>query len=385
LKQKNLKQKKLETKKTTNNKIMNTNFSFLFLLFSIFCAPVPTHAQTTPENLDNFTTNLQKKGFSNEVVGKIKKLILARDQGTASYEKQRAEVNAQYPINMRYDEINNDYILKEFSKSLAGLLTIEQYKTVFAPQLAYRVAGITEQKMKLILQKYKLTTSQELQLKNLVRQNTLTENVAREYHNYDGNTSWNKYTAEKLNSFEKECLLMQSFGIFYTKNTKTDTFITQLQHAKVDQDRINAILKALQTQDQELERRGNAWIESDAKYLLHFYDDNDNENTIRMDFRAFLQKTLTIDEFKAAFLEQFQVRITRDANKELQTNLAAYTLTPAQTQELKTLILAKITEKAITQEYYKHSWELAQQKLRAVEYRHEKSIREWLATMPPHQ
>lgn len=76
-----------------------------------------------------------------------------------------------------------------------------------------------------------------------------------------------------------------------------------------------------------------------------------------------------------------QNRINRDTQKEFQTLKSAYKLTDLQYDEIQKLVLEKNTEKIVTEEYYKYSYELYQQKLRAVEYRHEKNIRETIQKM----
>ncbi|MNG26623.1 hypothetical protein D3C84_1116360 [compost metagenome] len=95
-----------------------------------------------------------------------------------------------------------------------------------------------------------------------------------------------------------------------------------------------------------------------------------------MDFRQELCTILRYDEFKTVFVSQMQNRIKRDSDKEFQLIKATYKLTDQQYDEIQKLIIEKNTEKIVTEEYYKYSYELYQQKLRAVEYRHEKNIRE---------
>lgn len=164
--------------------------------------------------------------------------------------------------------------------------------------------------------------------------------------------------------------------MFYSKNTKTDTLIKKLQEAKVDTERIDLILKAIQTEQQRQDKREKTWRENQKNYVVQFHDEGDVEDKIRMDFRQELCTILRYDEFKTVFVSQMQNRIKRDSDKEFQLIKATYKLTDQQYDEIQKLIIEKNTEKIVTEEYYKYSYELYQQKLRAVEYRHEKGIRE---------
>lgn len=164
----------------------------------------------------------------------------------------------------------------------------------------------------------------------------------------------------------------------YSKNSKTDALIKKLTEAKVDTERINQILLALQVLQERNDERLKTWRENDEANIFNFHDPGDDEYAIYLEFREKLSKTLKIEEFKIVFVSQLQNRIFRESEKDFKTIKANYTFSNAQYDEIRKLVLEKNTEKVVTEEYYKYSYELYQQKLRAVEYRHEKGIREMI-------
>lgn len=215
----------------------------------------------------------------------------------------------------------------------------------------------------------------------MLYETTTNEIIIKEYYNYDDNLSWNNYTSEKIKSSNKERVLIKSFGLFYSKDTKTDALIKKLKDAKIDTDRINQILLALLVLQEQNDQRLKTWRENDAANSFNFHDPGDDEYPIYLVFREKLSSILKIEEFKTVFVSQMQNRINRDSQKEFQSIKTTYQLTAPQYEEILKLIVEKNTEKIVTEEYYKYSWDLYQQKMRPVEYRHDKNIRETIQKM----
>lgn len=327
-------------------------------------------------SLSSFEASLQNAGLTKDVINKIHVLVIKKNESVSKNQKLQAELDSKYLINFKDDEIEAEYANKKFIKSLSETISIEQFRKIFQPQLEYRIKRISDEKWDLNMVKYKFNKEQEKKYKNLLYQNTVNEIIVREYYSYDDNLSWNNYTEEKLKSSNKEFELIKSFCLLYSKNAKTDSLIKKLTEAKVDNDRINQILAALQDLDFRNDMRLKTWRENDAANMFNFHDPGDDEYPIYLEFREKLSKILKIEEFKTAFLSQMQKRIVRDSEKEFNTIKANYSLSDVQYSEIQKLVLEKNTEKIVTEEYYKYNYELYQQKLRAVEYRHEKGMRE---------
>lgn len=360
------------------------NIRLLFIFLAIVFLPfsfVYSQSAKTDEQNKNFINSLNNAGLKEDVIGKIKLLLSQRTEMNLQNQKQQAEMAAKYPVQFRDDDITEEYSTKQFILSLSKLVTPEQFGKIFFPQLEYRIDRITAEKWELAKEKYKLTKEQEKKYRNLLYENTKKEVFVREYYSYDKDLSWNTYTEEKIKSSEKELELLKSFGLLYSKNSKTDNLIKKLKEANIDTDRINQILLALQVLQEQNDKRLKTWRENDAANAFNFHDPGDDEYAIYLVFREKISKILKIEEFKTVFVSQMQNRINRDTEKEFQTIKAAYKLTDAQYEEIQKLVLEKNTEKVVTEEYYKYSYELYQQKLRAVEYRHEKNIRETIQKM----
>ncbi|MEP6931503.1 MAG: hypothetical protein ABI850_15880 [Flavobacterium sp.] len=349
---------------------------FLLLILFLFQIELTFSQTNTNTLIDNFVTTMDKAGLSKSQTAKVRDLIIERNRLIAEDTKLQNELKAKYPFVFHDEETTTKYSNQQFVKSLSEIITIEQFRKLFLPQLDFRIQQIANDKFNLLKKRYKFTPDQEAKLKKLLFETTANEIVTKEYYNYDDDLSWNNYKEAKIKSSDKERELLKSFGLFYSKNTKTDDLIKKLKEANVDSERINQILLALQTEQERQDKREKTWRENEASYVVHFHDDGDVEDKIRMDFRAELGKILKIEEFKSVFVSQMQNRITRDTQKEFQIVKINYKLTDAQYDEIQKLILEKNTEKIVTEEYYKYSYELYQQKLRAVEYRHEKGIRE---------
>jgi hypothetical protein len=351
---------------------------FLFAILFLFQTN-HTFSQTSQPNelIDSFVTTMNTAGLSKSQVTKIKNLIIERNELLAEDAKLQNELNTKYPFVFHDTETTTKYSNQQFVLKLSEIITIAQFKQLFLPQLGSRVQIMANDKFNLLKKRYKFTPDQEVKLKKLLLETTENEIVIKEYYNYDDNLSWNNYTEEKIKSSDKERELLKSFGLFYSKNTKTDTLIEKLTEAKVDTERINQILLALQVLQERNDKRLKTWRENDANNVINFHDPGDDEYAIYLVFREELSRILKIDEFKSVFVDQMQKRILRDTQKEFNTLKINYKLTDApQYDDMRKLVLEKNTEKVVTEEYYKYSYELYQQKLRAVEYRHEKGIRE---------
>nr|WP_315240070.1 hypothetical protein [uncultured Flavobacterium sp.] len=354
---------------------------FLFLALFLFQIEF-TFSQTDVNNLiDNFVTTMNSAGLSKSQSAQVRDLIIERNRLIAEDAKLQNELKAKYPFVFHDEETTTKYNNQQFVKSLSEIITIAQFRKLFLPQFDFRIQQIANDKFILLKKRYKFTPDQETKLKKLLDESTTDEIIIKEYYNYDDNLSWNNYTEEKIKSSDKERELLKSFGLFYSKNTKTDTLIKKLKEANVDSERINQIILKLQVLQERNDKRLKTWRENDAANVFNFHDPGDDEYAIYLDFREQLSKILKIEEFKTVFVSQMQNRIIRDTQKEFQTIKAAYKLTDQQYDEIQKLILEKNTEKIVTEEYYKYSYELYQQKLRAVEYRHEKNIRETIQKM----
>lgn len=355
---------------------MTRKFLFIFLVLFIFQTEITFSQTNTNDLINNFVTEMNKAGLSKSQTAKVKDLIIERDRLIAEDIKLQKELNTKYPFVFHDEETTTKYSNQKFIKSLSEIVTIEQFKHLFLPQFDVRIQIMANDKLVLLKNRYKFNTDQEAKLKKLLYETTANEILIKEYYNYEDDLSWNNYIEEKIKSSEKERQLLKSFGLFYSKNTKTDVLIKKLQDAKVDTERIDLILKAIQTEQERQDKREKTWRENQKNYVVQFHDEGDVEDKIRMDFRQELCSILRYDEFKTVFASQMQNRIKRDSDKEFQTLKSAYKLTDVEYAEIQKLVLEKNTEKVVTEEYYKYNYELYQQKLRAVEYRHEKGIRE---------
>ncbi|WP_123921994.1 hypothetical protein [Flavobacterium sp. LM4] len=354
---------------------------FLFLVLFLFQIELTFSQADTNNLIDNFVTTMNNAGLSKNQTAKVRDLITERDRLIAEDIKQQNELKAKYPFVLHDEETTTKYSNQKFIRALSEIITIAQFKQLFLPQLDARIDLMANDKFNLLKKRYRLTPDQEAKLKKLLSETTTNEIIIKEYYNYDDNLSWNNYTEEKIKSSDKERELLKSFGLFYSKNTKTDNLIKKLNDANVDSDRIHKILIALQILQERNDKRLKTWRENDAANVINFHDPDDDEYPIYLEFREQLSKILKIEEFETVFVSQMQNRIIRDSKKEFQTLRVTYNLTEQQYSEIEKLILKKNTEKVVTEEYYKYSYELYQQKLRAVEYRHEKGIRETVQKM----
>jgi len=349
---------------------------FVFLAFFTFLTEISFSQTNTNDLINNFVSEMNKAGLSKSQTAKIKDLIIERDRLNAQDIILQKELDAKYPFVFHDEETTTKYSNQQFVSALSEIITIEQFKQLFLPQLDFRIQILANDKMNLLKKRYKFTNDQETKLKKLLFETTANEILIKEYYNYNDSISWNNYTEEKIKSSDKERELLKSFGLFYSKNIKTDALIKKLQEAKVDNERIDLILKAIQTEQERQDKREKTWRENQKNYVVQFHDEGDVEDKIRMDFRQELCIILRYDEFKTVFVSQMQNRIRRESDKEFKIIKATYKLTDQQYDEIQKLIVEKNTEKIVTEEYYKYSYELYQQKLRAVEFRHEKAIRE---------
>nr|WP_315199933.1 hypothetical protein [uncultured Flavobacterium sp.] len=361
---------------------MMQKLPLLFVFFLLFQTSYTFGQAPKPnEHIDSFVTTMNTAGLSKSQVTQIKNLIIERDELLAEDTKLHTELNAKYPFVFHDSETTTKYSNQQFVLKLSKIITIAQFKQLFLPQLNSRVQIMVNDKFNLLKKRYKFTPDQEAKLKKLLLETTENEIVIKEYYNYDDNLSWNNYTEEKIKSSDKERELLKSFGLFYSKNTKTDTLIKKLTEAKVDPERINQILLALQVLQERNDKRLKTWRENDVNNVINFHDPGDDEYVIYLDCREKISKILTIEEFNLVFVSQMQNRIIRDSQKEFNTLKTNYKLTTAQYDDMQKLVLEKNTEKVVTEEYYKYSYELYQQKLRSVEYRHEKKINEAIKKM----
>lgn len=181
---------------------------------------------------------------------------------------------------------------------------------------------------------------------------------------------------EKLKSFKRESRLLQSYGLIASKNSKTDDLLNKLRVANIDEEKIDLVLKAFYEKEKKEEYRLKTWRDNNDEYAIYFHDEGTTEHEIRMELRKQLNEILSFEEFKAVFIAQMQSWIDRDAKEESEKLIKSYSFNDEQQQDLKNIINQKVTDKIITEQYYNYNWDLSQQKLRAVEYRYERKIRD---------
>lgn len=349
---------------------------FLFETQSIFSQ---SEANSLPSSF--FTAAMNNAGLSKSQTSQINTLLQERERSISEDAKLQSELNSKYPFVFYNKETAAKSINQKFVRSLSEIISIEQFRQLFLPQLEFRIKTLADDKFLILNKRYTFNTDQEAKLKKLLYQTTANEIIIKEYYSYDDNLSWNNYTEEKIKSSDKERELLKNFGLFYSKNTKTDSLIQKLKDAHVDPDRINQILLALQVLQERNDKRLKTWRENDAANAFNFHDPGDDEYPIYLDFREQVSKILKIEEFKSVFVSQMQNRIIRQSQKEFEVIKAAYQLNEFQYHEIEKMVIEKNTEKVVTEEYYKYNYDLYQQKLRAVEFRHEKSIRETIQKM----
>lgn len=323
-----------------------------------------------------FEINLKESNFDQKTQNEILKLIGKRDKAITAINEQYEEQNKNYPITFQDPEFTVKYQNQLLIRSLSKLLTIEQFKKMFLPQLKSQIERITDDRILHFKNKYKFTSEQLSKLKKLCYQNTESEIITKQYYSYDETISKDNYEEEKVKSSKRELELFESFGLFYSQDAKTDALIKNLQKLNVESPQINKILSALQKRKERMIYHDRVWRVNDSTCVIDFYDDGDSQFKIDMELREEISKALKIEEFRTVFEPAFKERISRQALKEFNVTKAAYNLNQNQQDEIYKLIVEKNTEKIITEEYYKFSYYLYEQKLRAVEYRHEKAIRE---------
>src|SRR6218665_2023803 len=353
-------------------------------LIVLFLFQIHTFFGQSPQNnnlIENFTADMNNAGLTKAQTEQITALLNERERLFNEDKKKQNELNAKYPYVFHNQQNTDEYINQKFVRSLTDIITIGQFRALFLPQFDFTISSLAEDKLIVLKKRFKFTADQETKLKKLLYETTTNEIVIKEYYSYDKNLSWNNYTEEKIKSSDKERELLKGFGLFYSKNTKTDSLIQKLKDAHVDSERINQILAALQILQERNDKRLKTWRENDAANAFNFHDPGDDEYAIYLDFREQLSKILKIEEFKSVFASQMQNRIIRSTQKEFEVIKAAYKLNEFQYREIEKMVLEKNTEKIVTEEYFKYSYELYQQKLRAVEFRHEKSIRETIQKM----
>jgi hypothetical protein len=328
----------------------------------------------TPVVLDNFENTLAKSGLSESTSTKIKNLIATRNQTLAENKKLQEEQEASYPIAFQDPETTPKFVHQQFSKSLSEIITIDQFKKLFLPQVQARITKKTNDKLVFFKNKYKLTLDQENKLKALLFDTTVNEVMAKEYYKYDDSIS--NGLEEKIKSDKKEQELITSFGFLYSKNKKTDFLIQKLQEAGVEATRINKLITALQNQQQKTLQQDKIGRVNEDASVFDFFEEVETKRKINMDLLEELSKIITIAEFKTVFLQQLQAKIDGETQKEWAALKANYQLTQEHYAELLKLIQEKQIEMVVTEAYYKFNTDLYQQKLRAVEYRHGKAILE---------
>lgn len=348
-------------------------FACFFSFFSSFSQSAAADA-----NLGKLSGSLQTAGISAATTQKIKDLVNLRNKNLASYQQEQQAQNEGYPIAFTNPEATEKFHHQQFIKSLGKLLSLDQFKKLFLPQLQYRIERAASNRLAVLKKQYGLTAEQETSLKKLLTNNATNEIAIQEYYNYDDTVAKDSHAEEQLKSVKKEMELLQSFGYYYANRPGTKLFIEKLKAIHLEPTKINQLVKAMHLRDEKKFLHDKNWRVNDTTSVIHFHDEGDVEFAFDMEFRELVSKSVTIEEFKTLFLPQFANRIQRETLKETKATATTFNLNEAQFAEIQTLIKEKITEKVLTEEYYKYSYYLYEQKLRAVEYRHEKNIKETL-------
>lgn len=343
---------------------------FILISHSIF-------SQSTAK--DEYVISMAKKaGLDDTKVNAIQELLKERNDQFSEYQRLKEERESKYILSFNDDDFNEESINNEFRKKLTEIVNLEEFEKIFFEQLEGRVNRITDKKLQEAKSKYDFSKKQENDLKKILYANTLKEEMIKEYYAYDKDYAWNQYIEyrDKFNVNLNNHL--KDWGFVTTKNKKTDYLIQKAREAGIDEKRIQQIMDAIIERDLKYEERLRTWRKNDTRYAIYFHDEGFTDHQIRMDLRKELHDILNYDEFKVVFLEQMQPWIDREVENDFFKIRDAYRLTNTQLEEVKNFLNEKITAKVITKEYYNFNYDLYQQKLRAVEYRHEKNFRDMI-------
>jgi hypothetical protein len=276
-----------------------------------------------------------------------------------------------------YDEIKPETINRKFMRALMDVVTMDQYKQLFMPQLEGRIKKVVDERWELMNGMYQFKGEQIKKFKALLYENAVNEVVVRNYYSYDNDWSFNLWTQEILKSSEKEMKLINEFQMIYVNDYKTYQLMQKMIAANIPTGHISDVMKLLVDEKIKQQNRNIAWRDGLRRNPIEFYDNGGAEYAIQMKLRLELRRHLTYEQFKEVFQSQMQVRIDRETEEAFVNLKEAYKdLTAEQYTAIHELVAQKYIDHVVTEEFYKHSTELYQQKVRASDYKHNTLIRE---------
>ncbi len=350
---------------------------FLFSLF--FLSQYASYAQSVKvsDAIATYMSSLNTTNIDKTVVDKIATLLQQKEQELAEAKKIES-TEAQNPMPfLYYDEIKPETINRKFMRALMDVVTMDQYKQMFLPQLEGRIQRAMKDRYDFVNTTYQFNPEQSSKYKSLLYDNTVNEIVMRNYYSYDNDWSYNLWTQEKLKSAEKELNLMETFKMIYVNDYPMHQLMRKMEAQKIDNGHISEIMKLLVNEKIKQQNSNITWRDGKQRNAIEFYDAGGAAYAIQMQLRLELRRHLTYEQFKAVFQSQMQTRIDREAEEAFVSLKEAYKdFTPKQYKEIHELVVQKYIDHVVTEEFYKHSTELYQQKVRTSDYKHDTLIRE---------
>jgi|GEM_PF-2672449 len=165
------------------------------------------------KNLESFIARAQMAGVSLDNLEALKRAYYEREKNIKIAEET---VRANYLNEIVYfhdDEKSKKKALDIFKRQMAGLITLEQFKAIFKDHLKERVnreAFRAYDNIVMGLEK-EITQSQKNELLELIKEQKLSETVARQYYGYDHKLSIQKL---KTQQYKFKAILKDKIAAF---------------------------------------------------------------------------------------------------------------------------------------------------------------------------
>ncbi|AUS05345.1 hypothetical protein [Pseudotamlana carrageenivorans] len=303
-----------------------------------------------------------------------------------NYTRLNSMAYANDDIDFHEHTYNTRSINEDFSKKIAELLSIEDYKNLFRQSLEPIIKRTSEKRLQTIKKNYNINEDRHLEkLKKITDQYAEDKIIVQHYYTYDHE----KLHVARVNlMFEESNTIMEALTGFNIKSTnlidlssdsRVTFFVKRCKEAGIPEDNIKKLVYAIKEREKKINKYYEDLAIWQSKYLIYYFHSAGTPEMYNKELKAQVSNIMTIDQFEKMFLHQFQGRIDRESDLRIaKLNLTYRKLSKSKLKILGDMIKDQVKQERILYEYYSYDHENAMQKVRASKYKFDKKYKKTL-------
>lgn len=347
-----------------------------------YCLGVRAQNKESLQNIEKKSAILEKQavqlGWPADKTAQVQECIRGYHLALESAARDQAVRDSTQIISVNDRSLSTTEIQKEFIAELKGILTREDFESLFADQFKAVAGRNLEARIQQLRRGYTLNADEVEALRKKLYPKCYDLAFTETYHQPDGEYL---YKARKEAEYQLEEVTFNAFESFeklyagspYQKH-KLDEIRSRARKIGIDEGRIEKLCHAIARRDLNFKKAGIAWERDHQKFVLGFWDKSSSRQGYKKAFREQLVHLFSIREFEQLFGNHIEHRAWSKSKDKIDNLAGLYSLDTTQKAEVLELLQDFHREETLAEQYYFYS-PLKKQKVHAATYAFQSKLR----------